>query len=103
METKTVKITDFINYQEGSVVSKEIISRPTGTVTFFAFDKGQCLSEHTAPYEALVEVIDGEAEIKIAGKAYQLEAGEIILMPAGQLHAVKALTKFKMVLTLIKS
>ncbi|HNY04606.1 MAG TPA: cupin domain-containing protein [Candidatus Woesebacteria bacterium] len=92
-----------INYQEGSVVSKEIISKPSGTITLFAFDKGQGLSEHVTPYDALVLVVDGTAEITISGKVNQVKSGQVILMPANNPHAVKAIERFKMLLTMIKS
>lgn len=92
-----------VNYQDGSVVSREIVKKPTGTVTIFAFDEGQGLSEHTAPFDALVYVLDGEAEISIAGKPHRLHGGEMILMPAQQPHALKALKRFKMILTMIRS
>jgi len=91
-----------INYQEGSVVSKEIISKPSGTITLFAFDKGQGLSEHVTPYDALVLVVDGTAEITISGKVNQVKSGQVILMPANNPHAVKAIERFKMLLTMIK-
>lgn len=91
------------DYQDGSVVSRTIIERKTGTVTLFVFDEGQGLSEHTAPYDALVYILDGEAEVTISGKALCLKAGEMVIMPANQPHALKALTKFKMLLIMIKS
>lgn len=100
---KATKISELVNYQDGSVVSREILKKPTGSITLFAFDEGQGLSEHTAPFDALVEVVDGEAEITIAGHPHRVPAGEIILMPAGQPHALKALQRFKMVLTMIRS
>ncbi len=96
-------LVDLIAYQTGSVVSHEIISRPTGTVTLFAFDEGQGLSEHTAPFDAMVSVLDGEVEITISGKKHLLKTGHMIVMPAHQPHALKAVTKFKMLLTMIKS
>jgi quercetin dioxygenase-like cupin family protein len=91
------------NYQEGSVVSREIIRKNTGTVTLFAFDKGQGLSEHTAPFDALVYVVDGVVEISISGKAYHLNQGEFVILPANKPHALKALSRFKMLLVMIKS
>ena len=97
---KTVNLAD---YQKDSIVSRTLIDKNTGTVTFFAFDEGQALSEHTAPFDALVYLIDGEAEITISGKAFHLEVGEMIIMPANEPHAVKALKKFKMILTMIRS
>ena len=92
-----------VNYQDGSVVSREIVKKPAGTVTVFAFDEGQGLSEHTAPSDALVQVLEGEAEITIAGKSHRVQSGEMILMPANQPHALKALKRYKMILTLIRS
>lgn len=97
------KMESLISYQEGSVVSKELINKPTGTVTLFAFDQGQGLSEHTAPYDALVLIIEGEAEITIGGEPHHLKKGEVILMPAGEPHALKASKRFKMILTMIRS
>ncbi len=97
------RVTNLADYQEGSIVSRTIIDKKTGTVTFFAFDQGQGLSEHTAPFDALVHVLDGEVEITISGKAHRLTAGEIIIMPANEPHALKALKRFKMILTMIRS
>jgi len=91
-----------IEYQDGAVVSKTIIDKKTGTVTLFAFDKGQRLSEHTAPFDALVHLLDGRAEITISGKSYNLEHDEMIVMPANEPHALKAPERFKMILTMIK-
>jgi quercetin dioxygenase-like cupin family protein len=88
---------------DGAVVSREIVKKPAGNVTLFAFDEGQGLSEHTAPFDALVQVVEGAAEISIAGKPHRLQRGEMILMPAGQPHALKALKRFKMILTMIRS
>ena len=93
----------FVDYQKGAVVSREILSKPTGTVTVFAFDEGQGLSEHTAPFDALVHVIDGEAEITISGESHTVADGEIIVMPANRPHALKALRPFKMMLIMIRS
>ena len=92
-----------VGYQEGSVVSREILKKSTGTVTVFAFDAGQGLSEHTSPFDAMVHVLDGEAEITIAGTARKVCAGEMITMPANKPHALKALQPFKMMLVLIRS
>ena len=100
---ETVKVADLVSYQEGSIVSREILKKPTGTVTVFAFDEGQGLSEHTAPFDALVQVLEGEVEISIAGKLHRVQAGEMILMPARQPHALKALQRYKMILTMIRS
>jgi len=100
---QVVRMADLVDYQDGSVVSREIINRKTGTVTVFAFDQGQGLSEHTAPFDALVYLLDGQAEIVISGKALQLKEGEMVIMPANHPHALKALEKFKMLLIMIKS
>ncbi|MBI3913301.1 MAG: cupin domain-containing protein [Chloroflexi bacterium] len=102
METRAEKLIDLVNYQAGSVVSRTIVNRKGGTVTLFAFDAGQSLSEHTAPFDALAHVLDGEAEITISGQQFHLRAGEMIVMPANQPHAVNATQKFKMLLTMIK-
>jgi len=103
LKAQAMNATDLVNYQEGSVVSRTIIDKKTGTVTVFAFDEGQGLSEHTAPFDALVYLIDGEAKIVISGKANQLKEGQMIIMPANQPHSVKAIKRFKMVLTMIRS
>ena len=100
---QAVRMADLVEYQDGAVVSREIINKKTGTVTLFAFDAGQGLSEHTAPFDALVYLLDGEAEVTISGKANLLKAGEMIIMPANQPHALKALGRFKMVLVMIRS
>ena len=102
-ELKPRSLVDMVNFQEESVVSKTIIEKKTGTVTLFAFDQGQGLSEHTAPFDALVQVLDGEAEIKISGKPFHLKQGDMIIMPADEPHALKAMKKFKMLLTMIRS
>ncbi len=98
-----IRISDLIDYQDDSVVSREIIRRETGTVTLFAFDRGQGLSEHTAPFDAMVQVIEGEAEVTISGEKHRLVAGEMIIMPAEKPHAVMAVKPFKMLLTMIRS
>jgi quercetin dioxygenase-like cupin family protein len=103
LTARPTKLTDLVDYQEGSVVSRTIIRKNTGTVTLFAFDEGQELSEHTAPYEAMVYLLDGEAKITIAGKSLILKEGEMVIMPANQPHALKAVKKFKMILTMIRS
>ena len=100
---QSARVSDLISYQDCSIVSREIIKKSTGSVTIFAFDEGQGLSEHTAPFDALVQVVEGETEIVISGHPHRLQVGEIILMPAGQPHALKALTRFKMILTMIRS
>jgi quercetin dioxygenase-like cupin family protein len=100
---QVAKASEWIGYQDGSVVSREVISRKTGTVTLFAFEEGQGLSEHTAPFDALVYLLEGQAEILIAGKPFQLREGEMLIMPANVPHALKAVKRFKMILTLIRS
>ena len=97
------KAAELVSYQDGAVVSREIVKKPTGSVTIFAFDEGQGLSEHTAPFDALAQVVEGEAEIVISAQPHRLQGGEMILMPAGQPHALKALKRFKMILTMIRS
>ena len=96
-------VAELVNYQDGSIVSREIVKKPTGTVTLFAFDEGQGLSEHTAPFDALVHMLEGDVEISIAGKPHRLRGGEMILMPANQPHTLKALKRYKMILTMIRS
>ncbi len=97
------RLVDLVAYQKGSVVSRTIIDKKTGTVTLFSFDEGQGLSEHTAPFDALVCILDGEAEISISGKPLHLKEGEMVIMPANQPHALKAVKKFKMLLAMIRS
>lgn len=92
-----------VEYQPGAVVSREILNRSTGTVTLFAFDTGQGLSEHTAPFDALVVVMAGKAEIHISGRAVAVREGEVIILPANQPHALKAVNRFKMMLVMIRS
>ena len=96
-------LVDLVAYQEAAVVSKTLLEKKTGTVTLFAFDKGQGLSEHTAPFDAMVFVLDGVAEIVIAGNPVLVRQGEMLVMPANQPHALKAVERFKMMLTMIKS
>lgn len=103
LKAQAINLRDLIGYQEGSVVSREIISKKTGTVTLFAFDKEQGLSEHTAPFDALVYCLDGEVEITISGNPIRLKEGEMVIMPAHQPHALKALSKFKMLLIMIRT
>jgi quercetin dioxygenase-like cupin family protein len=102
MEGGVRRLVDLVDYTPGSVVSRTLVKKKTGTVTLFAFDRGEGLSEHTAPFDALVIVLDGEAEITIAGKAHILAAGETILMPANQPHALRAGQPFKMMLVMIR-
>ena len=102
VSAKAVKLADLIDYQVGSVVSRTIIDKETGTVTLFAFDDGQGLSEHITPFDALVYNLDGEVEVPISGKAVQLKKGEMVIMPANKPHALKAIKRFKMLLTMIR-
>lgn len=97
------RVDTLVDYQDGSVVSREVVKKPTGTVTAFAFDEGQGLSEHTAPFDALVHVLEGEAEIHIAGRPHRVSGGEMILLPAHQPHALRAVKRYKMILTMIRS
>jgi quercetin dioxygenase-like cupin family protein len=96
-------LIDLVNYQEGSVVSRTLIKKKTGTVTLFAFDQDQALSEHTAPFDAMVYILDGKAEIIISGNSNILEKGNMIIMPANEPHALKAIEQFKMMLTMVRS
>lgn len=100
---QAARLTDLIEYQVSSVVSRTIIDKKSGTVTLFAFDEGQGLSEHTAPYDALVQILDGEVEITISGKPNCLKGGDMITLPANQPHALKAVRRFKMLLTMIRA
>ena len=100
---EVVRLIDLVNYQEGSVVSRTLVNLATGTVTLFAFDEGQGLSEHTAAFDAVAHLLEGEAEITVSGKPLRATAGEAVLMPANQPHSLKAQTRFKMVLTMIRS
>jgi quercetin dioxygenase-like cupin family protein len=97
------KLADLIEYQKGSVVSRTIIDKKTGTVTLFAFDKGEGLSEHTSPYEALIFIVDGEAEVKVAAKSGVLKTGDMIMLPANKPHALRGIQRFKMLLVMIRS
>ena len=101
--SKILDLHNFVEYNEGAVVSKTIIKKTAGTLTLFAFDKGQALSTHAAPFDALVQVLEGEVDIEISGKSYILKDGQSIIMPANEPHGLKALTKFKMMLVMIKS
>ena len=103
IKAKAFKSADLISYQSGSVVSREIINKKTGTVTVFAFDKGEGLSEHMAPYDALVSILDGEAKIFISGKQHLVKKDEIIIMPANKPHSLKAVKRFKMLLVMVRS
>jgi len=103
LKSKVLELKQLLDYQEGSVVSREVLSLKTGTLTIFAFDKGQGLSEHTAPFDATVYCLDGEVEVTISEKPYRLQTGEMIIMPANEPHALKAVTQFKMLLIMIRS
>ena len=104
LKGKVIDVESMIEYQEGSVVSMEVIKKELGTVTLFAFDKGQGLSEHSAPFDAMVQIIDGEAEITLAGEPHTVKKGEMLIMPANVPHALQAVNgPYKMILTMIKS
>ena len=100
---ETRVLAELVDYQAGAVVSTTLLKKETGTVTLFAFDQGQELSEHTVPHDALVYLVDGEAEITVSGKPHALEAGDLLLMPGGEPHAVRATGRFKMLLTMIRA
>ena len=101
--SKVIKLASLLDYQEGAVVSRTIISKKVGTVTIFAFDKGQGLSEHSAPFDAMVYIIEGKAEITISGESMRVENGEMLIMPANEPHALKAIERYKMILIMIKA
>ncbi|MFX0037977.1 MAG: cupin domain-containing protein [Promethearchaeota archaeon] len=108
MSDKTIKkeilnLESLLDYQEGSIVSRALINKDVGTVTLFSFDKGESLSEHTAPFDALVYVFDGEGEITISNEKFVLNSGKMIIMPANEPHALMAIEKFKMMLIMVKS
>jgi quercetin dioxygenase-like cupin family protein len=100
---QAIRLVDFADYQEGSVVSRTVIDKKAGTVTFFAFAEGQGLSEHTAPFDALVYLVEGKAEVIISGEPIELKGGEMVIVPANHPHALRAITGFKMILTMIRS
>ncbi len=100
---RAIDLKELIAYQQGSVVSKTLNDKKVGTITLFAFDEGQGLSEHTAPYDAFVEIVDGEADITIAGTDHRVKEGQFIIMPANQPHALRAATPFKMLLVMIRA
>ena len=100
---KALSLINLVEYQEGSVVSRTLVDKKVGTVTLFAFDKGQGLSEHAAPYDALVYLLDGEGEITISGKTLRAKVGEMVIMPANQPHALKATDRLKMLLVMVRS
>ena len=99
---RPLSLAGLLAYQEGAVVSRTIVDRETGTVTLFAFDEGQGLSEHTAPFDALVYLLDGEAAITVSGNESRVSAGEMLIMPAGEPHALRAVKPFKMLLVMIR-
>ncbi|MBS1996902.1 MAG: cupin domain-containing protein, partial [Cyanobacteria bacterium SZAS LIN-2] len=103
LKAQVLEVAALVNYQSGSIVSREIIKKVGGSVTLFAFDEDQGLSEHTSPYDALVNILEGAADITVSGQLHHLQAGQLIIMPAGEPHALKATSKFKMMLTLIKT
>lgn len=103
MSQEIIDILSSIAYQEGSVVSREIVKNTTGNITLFAFSKGQGLSEHSAPFDALVYIVDGSAEVKISGETHTVNQGQMIILPANKPHELKSLENFKMILTMIKS
>ncbi len=102
-KSQAMRLIDLVDYQEGSVVSRTLIDRNTGTVTLFAFDEGQGLSEHTAPFDAMVHLLEGEAEIVVSGRHLRLKESEMVILPANQPHSLSAVKKFKMILTMIRS
>jgi quercetin dioxygenase-like cupin family protein len=102
-KSQVLTLNNMIAYQEGAVVSRQITKTEAGNVTLFAFDREQGLSEHTAPFDALVHILDGEAQVIISGRAFDLKAGDAIIMPADEPHALKATQKFKMLLTMIRA
>lgn len=101
-KSAVLDMASLIDYSEGGVVSKQVLKNDAGNITLFSFDKGQGLSEHAAPFDAFVQVLDGEAEIKIGGRPFLVKAGESIIMPATVPHALQAVERFKMLLTMIK-
>ncbi len=100
---RVVRLADLLAYQDGAIVSRTIVDRKAGTVTLFAFDTGQGLSEHTAPFDALVYLLDGEMEVVISGKTLRVGAGEMLIMPANEPHALRAVDKSKMILVMVRS
>jgi quercetin dioxygenase-like cupin family protein len=101
-EIKISNLNEEVSYQKGSIVSRQVIKKPNGNITLFAFDKDESLTEHTSPFEAVVQMIDGEMEITIGGKPYSVKAGEIIILPANIPHGLRASVQSKMLLTMIK-
>jgi quercetin dioxygenase-like cupin family protein len=103
LKSNVFSFADSVEYADGAIVSKTVLKKQTGNISLFAFDKGEALSEHTAPFDALIQVVDGRGEVIIGGKSYFLETSQSIIMPENIPHAVKAVERFKMVLTMIKS
>ena len=101
--SELIPLNEMVAYQDGAVVSRQILKREKGNITLFAFDEGQGLSEHTAPFDAVVQILEGEAEITVSGKPIRACAGEMVIMPANEPHGLKAITKFKMLLTMIRA
>ncbi len=102
LKARALGLGDLVTYQDGAVVSRTLIDKPTGTVTMFSFDAGQGLSEHTAPFDAMVTIVDGEAEVSIGGEPHVVKHGEMIIMPANVPHALRAHQRFKMLLVLVR-
>ena len=102
LAVQVVRAADLLDYQEGAVVSRTVVDKKSGTVTLFAFDEGQGLSEHTAPSDALVYIVDGAAEVTVSGEPLHVKAGEMVVMPANEPHALKAIEPFKMLLVMIR-
>jgi len=102
-KSRVFSFSESIEYSDGGIVSKTVLKKQTGNISLFSFAKGEALSEHTAPFDAMIQVVDGRGEVVIGGKSFLLEAGQSIIMPANITHAVNAVEKFKMVLTMIKS
>jgi len=103
LKAQATNLVSLIDYQEGSIVSRTLVDKKVGTLTLFAFDEGQALSEHTAPFDAFVYILDGEAEVVISSKTHSVGTGEMIIMPANEPHSLKALEKFKMMLVMIRA
>ncbi len=102
MFAKVMQLKDLVAYQTGTVASRMVINKKAGTITVFSFDEGEGLSEHTAPYDAVVTILDGEGEVWIAGQSFQVKEGETIILPANKPHALKAVKRFKMLLTMVR-
>jgi quercetin dioxygenase-like cupin family protein len=103
LKAQAINLVSLIDYQEGAVVSRTLIDKKVGTLTLFAFAQGQGLSEHTAPFDAFIYILDGEAEVVISGQPYRVGTGEMLIMPANEPHSLKALERFKMMLVMIRA